>query len=362
MASPAILYSFTLDNSPAEIEILSSNTLYELVAIGFKVCDPRPGAGVNDHLWNISDAHTGKKLAHCGAVSPEDLYCSDSDEDEPSDAATTRLSQIGAALKPGRKLLLEYDYGNTTEHTFTVTSSTTINNPCTNDFPRRKKSEPPKITAGGSFTTDAIDLDKEFSALNRWMNGQRRPAEVNLFQAGRKQHYGFLEYNCRMIYLPDRPSSLNHYLRCLEVGAGIRHGGCCNWQSVVIVTSKSKKTNKYFQDLEKGFCDAKLVPHHWNGSENMPDLATVFPKVAALAGYRNDKKVKKGWIRYKDNTLIIARGDGGMSSAHNAPKGTAYDGQGFHIPGPSDILLKCSMQIHSLHELFCVVEGLLQSM
>lgn len=145
----------------------------------------------------------------------------------------------------------------------------------------------------------------------------------------------------------------------MDIGAAVQRSGRYNWQSVVVLPEGSKKIRKYNRELEEGFCDLKIVPNDTDA--NVPDLSSIFPKVAALAGYRKDKAVKKGWIRYKNKMLIIAIGSGGMSTQGIAPKGTAYDGLGFHVPS-SEILFSSHMTIKSLHELFCVVERFLQTL
>lgn len=365
-AATAKLFTFSLDGSTAELELTAGNTLFDLVKVAFEVCDPRPEETVEDHLWNIKIVNDGntsasKKFAYYGPVTPEEFY-------GPHgtllpDVTKTELAHAGTSLKKGTKLILEYDYGRTSEHTFTVRSVETIENPNFEAYPRRKPDS--TIHCFEPFDPPDVNLDEDYSALNQWTFACDGSTEVNLFQAGRKQHYGYLENDNpwvqRMIYLADKPQSLNHYLECLNVGSQVPVGSCASWQSIVVLPAGSKKIDKYCQDLEEGFIDCRVVPENNNGSS---DLATIFPKVAALAGFGKDKTVTKGWIRYKNNTLMVVVGTGGTSSRPaGAPKGTSYDGSGFHVPGPSDeILLRRHLELHSLHDLFCAVEGFLQSL
>jgi hypothetical protein len=53
---------------------------------------------------------------------------------------------------------------------------------------------PPSIT----FTTDKVDLDTKFPALNGFLKGSRN-VEFNLFQVGKRQNYGFLK---KWVYVP----------------------------------------------------------------------------------------------------------------------------------------------------------------
>jgi hypothetical protein len=92
----------------------------------------------------------------------------------------------------------------------------------------------------------------------------------------------------------------------------------------------------------------------------MPLINSAFPKLAAFAGYRKDKKIPRGWLTYKNNTLRLCSGTSHTPKS-NAPKGTAFDGIDQHNPiGDSSILYQMDVEIDSLHRLFCVAEGLLQ--
>ena len=41
---------------------------------------------------------------------------------------------------------------------------------------------------------------------------------VNLFQAGRKKNFGFMDNRLTMLYLPVKPDDLVNWLNCFNVG------------------------------------------------------------------------------------------------------------------------------------------------
>jgi hypothetical protein len=153
---------------------------------------------------------------------------------------------------------------------------------------------------------------------------------------------------------------LSHYLAMMDKGASFEVSGDCSWQSTVRSPPKFTKFEKYFQGIQPGFCECKVV----GPSAGAKDWNSVFPKIAALAGFRKDKKIpKKGWIRYSNNILLVIVGSGSPCSSPKAPKGTAFEGQSCHAPGPLDtILFRVQEKIASIHDIFCKVAGLLQTL
>lgn len=365
------IFTFSFDSSPAQLQLLSTNSLYDLVDIAFEICHPRGDETAQDHLWHIKildgspsddhdfgDGYLDQNDRFRPVVNYKyDLY---GDDENGLCVQTTTLGDISRKLKDCTKLKLVYDYGSTSTHIITVISSKRASASIdAGEFPRRKPEPPVPMTC---FSTTFVDLDTDYSFLNKWAFSSGCLQEVNLFQAGRKQHYGYLERWQRdvgqMIYLPDKAETLNHYLECLDAGASVRSSCTYDWHSVVVLPPKSKKLTKYNTHLEPGFIDCKVV----GNTCNEKDLAMIFPKTAALGGFRKDKRVKKGWIRYKDETLMIVEGSGGTSGCPRAPKGTAYDGNGFHASGFDKVLFQVHTNIQSLHDLFCEVEGLLNTL
>jgi hypothetical protein len=75
-----------------------------------------------------------------------------------------------------------------------------------------------------------------------------------------------------------------------------------------------------------------------------------------------DKAVPKGWITYQHETLRICTGKSNSPKC-NAPPGTACHGENQHEPvDGSGVLFTVSARVESLHDLFCVAEGLLQTL
>jgi hypothetical protein len=210
-----------------------------------------------------------------------------------------------------------------------------------------------------------------FPHLNNFI-AQAEMLKVNLFCPGRKKNYGYLErgnMGCKhMIFLPAKPEmDLSNYLHTIDYAAQFEYSKSPddypnnNWYSMIAFPHEYNKSyGKYGDHLQRGFCDMKQATEN-----SQTELNNVFPKVAALAGYRKDKKVPKGWILYKDGTLLICSGNAAKAPDYKskAPPGTAFHGEDQHDPqSPSDVLVQKKVKIQSLHQLFCVAEGLLRTL
>lgn len=92
---------------------------------------------------------------------------------------------------------------------------------------------------------------------------------------------------------------------------------------------------------------------------NLASLNSTFPKLAALTGFVKDKTVPRGWLTFQDGTLRICTGKS-KSPKSEAPN-TAFHGIGQHEPAAEDgVLFTTCARVDSLHDLFCVAEGLLR--
>ncbi|CAB9507184.1 expressed unknown protein [Seminavis robusta] len=217
-------------------------------------------------------------------------------EDPCLDANTTALAELSPLLKKGSTLVLNYDYGTTTKHTFTVLSTKTVKDQRVDCFPRRK---PEPLRYFKPFRIHEIYLDAEYAALDHWIFEREGCTQVNLFQPGRKHCYGYLENEsiseARMIYVADKPQSLNHYLDCLNVAARIKKGSSYSWHSVVVLPEGSKKIDKYCQDLKEGFIDCAVVEHNNDDDDaDIPTLVKAFPKLLPwldIARIRQSRRV-----------------------------------------------------------------------
>lgn len=168
----------------------------------------------------------------------------------------------------------------------------------------------------------------------------------------------------QMLYLPVKPGpDLSNYFACLETASKVKFGAYnrSNWQSVVALSDDASvdKIEKYGYCQDPGFCDMVI----YDGQS--PTLINdIFPNVAALAGCgkSKNKKVPRGWITYHDKTIRVCTK---RASKHisNAPKYTAWDGCEQFKPADEDaILFQVNIEIKSVHQLLCVVEGLLQTL
>jgi hypothetical protein len=106
--SPLKILTFLMDKSPAYFKVLSKQSLETLIDIVFRVCDPRDGEQMRDHLWTLKVQGT----TYSGPQTP-DLP----DFDDNPIAFDTSLNQAlakkngGKKISTGTKLYLEYDFG-----------------------------------------------------------------------------------------------------------------------------------------------------------------------------------------------------------------------------------------------------------
>ncbi|KAG7374810.1 hypothetical protein IV203_013905 [Nitzschia inconspicua] len=358
-ASPSLasqsVFTFSLGKSPKKFQVLSCHNLEDLVDIAFQACDPSDGETSTDHIWTIQ---VGRKTYESG----EYLFLPPESDRRASNAKLGDLS-----LKPMMALHLHYDFGRNLRLPLNVESiddaqalldETETSALSISDFPRViPMPPPPPIT----FSTDKIDLSKSFSNLDRIL--KRKNVNFNLFQVGKKRIHGFIKKDptfgaLKLVLLPDKPVCLFHLLKCMDFGVGIKSSGGYNWHSVVILPS-NKLVGKYGKEAEPGFCDCNVVLHDPLLEEK---LEGIFPKISALAGFTKDKSVPRGWITYEDDVLRVVQGQG-SHLGYKAPKNCAYEGDGVHKPATGDkILLKIDKKMESLQELFCRVEGFLETL
>ena len=341
----------------AQLQLLSNiHTVWDLVAtlcrhtaVGYE-----GGETEYDHLWDLFVGTQEINSQSANQVPLEDL-----------------------GLTVGSTLKLTYDYGSTSKYSMTVVSCEdwTDGEEAADQFPRNqpKSTTPttdiPKFVPQGDF-----NLDEMFPNLQKWIFESDLLCNVDIFQAGKRQNFGFLKQsNGKMIYLPAKPSNLADWMHYLDQGAVCSAGQPLyqwDWMSVVILprahmTAKLQK--KYGPDhIEPGACDIIQVD-----DASAPDIITsAFPKIAALAGVtkKKDKKVPKGWI-----SLASAKTGGNLfnlsictgptkSHVNHAPPNTAYDGHKQHDPVEDPLFVKSGVKITGLHALFCEVEAMLNTL
>jgi hypothetical protein len=120
-----------------------------------------------------------------------------------------------------------------------------------------------------------------------------------------------------MIHLPVKAGKdLADYLHCLDHAVRFKYPkdaehGCplYNWHGVVIIPDEKRWDAKLLTKFRQtgNISQTKIAPP----SRGAPDATTLndkFPKLAALAGYRKDKNIKKGWICYENHTVCICTG------------------------------------------------------
>jgi len=359
--APSKVFTFVASHSPVRVQLLSSHTIHDLCDAFCTHTSIGGGETVYSHLWNVTVDATGQ------CFESGDYACM-----SPLRASEAKLGDLPLP-GPTATLRWEYDYGSSSRYTLTLLEvSILTDGESEADFPRKvpaalpagyAKYSPPLQGAGAG-------LNDTFAGLNKWAFGEGEGISVCLFQPESKHNHGLLERGNdgvrHMIFMPAAPpKDLAAYLYCLD--AGVRLGKpkidpsynfpVYNWYSMIILPAESAtdKHKKKWQGRETGFVDMKVVP----ADSSLPSLNKTFPKLAALAGFAKDKKVPKGWLTFKDGTLRICTGKA-LSPKLKAPPGTAFHGLDQHEPADkAGVLFSVDTDPGSLHDLFCVAEGLL---
>jgi len=363
-AAPPKMFTFTASHSPVKVQLLSSHTIHDLCDAFCTYTSIGDGEDVYSHLWNVTVDATGR------CYESGDYACM-----SPLRATKAKLGDL-ALPGPNATLRWEYDYGSASQYTLTLLEvSILTDGESEADFPRKvpaalpagyAKYSPPLQDAGAG-------LNDTFAHLNKWAFVEGEGISVSLFQPASKHNYGFLERGNdgvrQMIFMPAAPpKDLAAYLYCLD--AGVRLGKpktdpkynfpVYNWYSMIVLPAESAtdKQKKKWDGSEEGFVDMRVVP----ADSSLPSLNKTFPKLAALAGFVKDKKVPRGWLTFKDRTLRICTGKS-LTPKSNAPPGTAFHGMDQHEPADqAGVLFSVDTEPGSLHDLFCVAEGLLGSL
>lgn len=352
------VFTFGASHSATKVQLLSTATLHDLCDILCRSTRIGCGEGVNSHMWHVE--WQGKKYES------GDMVCMSSRR-----ANATTL--IDLALPRAAKLVWTYDYGSTSHYEITLLETSTLaDGESAAQFPRKFVAAAPAGYRKYAPPRD-VDLDATFKDLNAWAFGEEAEGVIlDLFQPPRKPNHGFIERDHlgvrHMVLMPAAPpKDLAAYLRCLEAGVSLggpkmhEWGPEYNWYSMIVLpaaTADERTRKKWGEKTEVGFREMKVV----SNDASLAALNKAFPKIAALAGFSKDKKVSKGWITYKDETLRICQGESKKPKSR-APKGTAFLGAEQHEPEDETcVLFTMDVCAASLHDLFCVAEGLLCSL
>jgi hypothetical protein len=266
--------------------------------------------------------------------------------------------------------VLHYYYGGSLEYNIYCKEAHDTIDPIVDQslFPRRKPAAAPNGFIPN--VTERVNLNALFPTFNKWGFQHDRAVELHLFQPGRKQNHGYVQRDdngvLHMLFLPCKAGKdLSAYLHCLDYASRFKYEtfeDCpmYSWYSIVVCPQghSDSSTDRHSHNQKRGFTEMKIAP---SPSQAIPLFNSVFPMLAALAGYRKDKQVPRGWLTYQNGTLLLCSGTS-KTFKSRAPKGTAFDGRYQHEPvDESAILHKLDAEVNSLHHLFCFAEGLLQT-
>ena len=362
---PPTVYTFGASHSPVRVQLLSSHTVFDLCSTFCEYTTIGNGEDVFSHMWNVTVDATGR----CYESGDEECMSSHR-------ADGTKISDLALpAAGPTATLSWMYDYGSTCHYKLTLLEvSSLAEGNSEDDYPSKVDAAPPAgYTKYVPPQDSGVDLNTSFGNLNTWGFVEGESVSLNLFQPPQKHNHGFLERDNdgvrHMVLMPAAPpKDLAAYLQCLDAAVSLGKPKIhpvykCpefNWYSMVILPRDSANDSlmkRWGRNQEQGFSEMKVV----RADATLASLNVTFPKLAALAGFVKDRQVPKGWLTLKDGTLRICTGKS-KSLKSNAPNGTAFLGIGQHEPAEEDggkVLFTTCARVDSLHDLFCVAEGLL---
>lgn len=365
-SGPIRVLTFTAaHDKSSKFEVLSSHTIYDLVAAlcKFTPIGNEGSEGPNSHLWDLS--YNGRKFCSRGHFLLDSR--NNFDGEHVANARNVKLEELN--LQPNISVLrLLYDYGDNLRYTMNLVKMEDLPNDDAETlalYPKEVVQDTVPATYEKFSPTGEFNLDEMFPDLKKFIFGDEMTllGKANLFQAGNKQNFGYMDSGSKQLFLPTKPDTLTEWLTLFDKAARIKSSGFYTWHSVVVFSRwkmTPKLRDKYFKRNERGFTDAIVV-------EDRPyDILTgAFPKISALAGLTKDKKVKKGWISLQikgTNKFHLSVCSGKTHVYKNiAPKGTAFDGMEQHDPIDPPLFEIGKCKIEGLHDLFCIVEGLLRT-
>ena len=355
--NPTSILTYEVLGSGVSVQVLSSHTILQLVAV---VCDETVvgrNEGVYDHMWIVHDPMEGKSYESGDVECMSDLRASDH-----------RLDSIEGAAHVGHRLILEYDYGTTSTYQLVLKSVEELANGegDRTKFPRRAPLPGQAKFSPYQPGPGAANLNELYPGLNKFLfvddDGK---LEIYLFQPGKKKVQGFVrkEYDvCHMIHLPEKFASVDDMLAALDQSVKVDVPSMAfEWFGVTVFPRNcaSNRLTKY-----KSASTAGLNITVQRGSDQVDSKAFLqtFPKTAAAAGFNKNGKPSKanerGWISYRNGVLTVCRGNS-RTIKSNAPSPGVFDGESKHEPeNDGAIVGKVNVEVNSLQELFCAVEAL----
>ncbi len=338
------MLNFGVSHSPIKLQLLQSHSVWQLceAICRWTAVGANPPEGVNSHLWHI-DLTVGGEPRRISADGP------------PFDEPPRKIKLSSLLLQPGAQLKWTYDYGSTMVYTIKFVGATDMAaGESARDFPRKLELPPPAGFQRYAPPEGSPNLDAEFAGLSKWAfapGGGAKP-KLHFFRAGKKRtQNGYAERDLaggvqHCIFLPAMPpKDLAEYLHCFDLGARVPYARWdghprYNWMSVVVLPAAHATRDaldKWREGSRPGFCECVVAgprpPSGISSSSSssssssagagagaggvggaaapaaaaaaVPAAAAAaaaaplclnesFPKLAALAGFRKDARVKNG--------------------------------------------------------------------
>ena len=361
--------TYEVVGSGVSVQVLSDkHTIHDLVDIVCNETCVGMNESVYDHMWYVTDPLEGAEYESGDVACRSELRAQD-----------IKIGSIAGGNNVGSNLVLTYDYG-TTSHIVLVLESIkeeVLSNVEIGSFPRRAPLPGQADFMPYTPGPDAANLDELYPDLSKFLfTKQGDKLEIYFFQPGKKKVQAFIEKEydgcLHCIHVPEKFGSVEEMLFALnestKFDAPPYYNGefpHYNWFGVNIFNGATPRYSKYKAAESEGL-DITVTRGYGGDTGKASAYAThflkTFPKCAAAAGFNRkgkaSKSTERGWIVYRNGTLMVCRGDS-KTIKSNAPSPGVYDGHNKHEPdSDAAIVGKINIRVNSLQELFCAAEAL----
>ena len=349
-----------VESSGVSVEILSDQTVYDLVKIVCKETCVGQGQTVDDKSWDLTDKSTGHTFS-TGFF---------------HDHKNEKVGNLRSGQIIGSKFHLDYDDGY--HYDFSLTAIT-LPGPAINKnaFPRRAA-----LPLDVDFTPynpgpGSTNLNDLYHDLNKFLfEKEDVKLDICLFQPGRKQVHTFIDKGYdgifHAIHVPERYDSVEEMLFALNESVQhdkppYEYDEYIGWHPVYNTFGVSifPNTSGKWMDYKTHGCTCHLRYYKTAEQEALclGKFLKTFPKCASAAGYgpngKRSKTSERGWIVYRNGTLTVCRGQSRNQGIKCAPHPGYCDGEMKHEPENDDAIVgRVNITLHSLQELFCAAEAL----
>ena len=358
--SPPLVLTYEIlqtKNRNVSIQLLTTQTFYDLVDTVCRETCVGLNEGVLDHLWEVTD---NSSATYKG---PFDQHI----KKREKNAKDSFLGSSVGGQVVGERLVITYDRS--------VIISLILKS--VKALPEdTEESSFPRLAPYAPFrpNPDALcPIDSLYPALSKFLFRRKSQSrlEINLFQPGKKRVQAFIvnKHNnvLHKLHLPEKfKYGVGEMLFALNdsIQKDIPKDGLEGY-GVSIFPPGNAQSHTYMRYKVNQLEEDRTVIRGYQTKQQLRfyghKFALTFPKCSAAAGYNQDlrpsKSHERGYIVYKNGVLMVCQGSSFPVEGGGRPG--AWNGFGKHSPmNEEDVVGEVKVVVRSLYDLFCAAEGL----